>query len=847
MKKATLIIAGIFVISSIFAQRTNDKKSESGFVQCSEFHETKPLRELFPNSAEEEKTAFVEREIEDRDGNIPQQFPKTVEQDGPVYGNDPSTVQSNMGSIHNRAPLHSWAGQAATGFYPLDPSGAVGPNHYVQMINSTTFKIWNKTGTSLLTGTLGNLWSPATSNDGDPVVLYDKAADRFFLAQFGQSGNHIYIAISKTADPTGAWYTYTFTSPVFPDYLKFSVWQDGYYMCSNAQTRVFAFERAKMLIGDATAKSVYASYTQSGTSGFFCPLPADAGDGPLPAAGTKLPFFAYTDNAWGGTNTDAVKIWNTTVTWGTTPTMTATLNTTIPTAAFDASYNSSWNDVSQPGTTQMLDGIGGVCMFRAQYKVWSNYNSVVLNWAVKISSTQRSIKWVELRQNSSGTWSLYQEGIYAPDTDTRWMGSIAMDNNGGIALCYMKSNSSSIYPGLYYTGRKSCDPLGQMTIAETQVVAGTAPQTGVNRDGDYAETTLDPDGVTFWHTGMYMGAGGAQKTQVYSFVLPQCVASAPPVANFSASQTTVCAGQSVSFTDLSSNVPSHWSWTFAGGTPATDTTQFPTVVFSTPGTYAVTLTATNSFGSNTATQSSYITVNTAPATPTPTSNSPLCNGQTIDLFTPTVTGATYAWTGPLGYNISTQNPTRPAATALAGTYSVVVTVGGCPSLAGTVTVVVNPNPATPTVTAAGNTLTSSATAGNQWYLNGVVITGATSQTYTASQSGVYTVQVTVNGCTSALSNSITITGIEEYSQDNSFSIYPNPSHGIFTVTLHSDVKKTYTLKMVNALGQLVFVKSLTDITGDYSQPVDVSRFSKGVYMLVLTDDKHETVKKVIVY
>ena len=847
MKKATLIIAGIFVISSIFAQRTNDKKSESGFVQCSEFHETKPLRELFPNSAEEEKTAFVEREIEDRDGNIPQQFPKTVEHDGPVYGNDPTTIQSTMGSIHNRAPIHSWAGQAATGFFPLDPSGAVGPNHYVQMINATTFKVWNKTGTALLTGTLGNLWSPATANDGDPVVLYDKGADRWFMSQFGQTGNSIYIAISKTADPTGAWYTYTFTSPVFPDYLKFSVWQDGYYMCSNAQTRVFAFERAKMLIGDASAKSVYASYTQSPTSGFFCPMPADAGDGTLPPAGTKLPFFAYTDNGWGGSNTDAVKVWNTTVTWGTTPTMTATLNATLATAAFDASYNSSWNDVSQPGTTQMLDGIGGVCMFRAQYKVWSTYNSVVLNWAVKISSTQRSIKWVELRQNSSGTWSLYQEGIYTPDTDTRWMGSIAMDNNGGIALCYMKSNSSTIYPGLYYTGRKACDPLGQMTIAETQVVAGIASQTGgVNRDGDYSETWLDPDGVTFWHTGMYMGTGGAQKTQVYSFTLPQCIVSAPPVAAFSTSQTTICTSQSVSFTDLSSNLPTSWLWTFAGGTPATDTTQLPTVVYNSPGTYQVKLIATNSYGSGVDSVTNYITVNAAPPSPTATSNSPLCNGQTINLSTPTVAGATYTWTGPVNYSSTAQNATRPAAPALSGTYTITLTEGSCSST-GTVSVVVYANPAAPTITNSGNTLTSSATTGNQWYLNGVLISGATGRTYTSTQSGVYTDIVTVNGCSSTASNSITITGIAEYSEDNSLAIYPNPNEGAFTISLHSNVKRTFKVEIVNELGQLIFTQNLNDVYGDYTQPIDISRFGKGVYMFVLIDDKNESVKKVFVY
>jgi hypothetical protein len=139
-----------------------------------------------------------------------------------------------MGVIKGAQTRANWAGQTASGFRPYDPSGAVGPNHYVQMINSTTFKVYNKTtGAVTLTATLGNLWSPATANAGDPIVMYDKAADRWFLAQFGSGNNNIYIAISTTPDPTGSYYTYTFTSPQFPDYLKFGVWHDGYYMTSN--------------------------------------------------------------------------------------------------------------------------------------------------------------------------------------------------------------------------------------------------------------------------------------------------------------------------------------------------------------------------------------------------------------------------------------------------------------------------------------------------------------------------------------------------------------------------------------------------------------------------------------
>ncbi|MEI6489107.1 MAG: T9SS type A sorting domain-containing protein [Bacteroidota bacterium] len=939
MKKATLSVCALFAVSSLFAQRFKKHDNQPYSVTCSEFHITKPLWELFANNPLDQEKVFKRHIQEDRDGNVPQQFPFSAEKDGPAYGNDPSTVQHIMGTVENKAPIHSWAGQSASGMYPLDPTGAAGTNNYVQMINSTTFKIWSKTGTAQLTGTLGNLWSSATANDGDPIVMYDKAADRWFMSQFGQTGNKIYIAISTTNDPTGSWYTFTFTAPFFPDYLKFSTWGDGYYMTCNSNSagsapRVFVFERTKMLLGNAAARMVSNTYNPPyNSSWFFIPLTADVGDGTPPVAGTPCPIFSYSDNGWGGSFTDAVNVFNATVNWvPTTATLTITSAAAVTTAAFDATYNSNWDDVSQPGTSQKLDGIGGALMIRAQYKSFASYNAVTLCWGVQVSAStgQRGIKWCELRQTGT-TWAMYQQGIYAPTTDNYWMGSIAMDNNENIALCYLKSNATSTYPSLCYTGRKSCDALGTMTLAETVAKAGTGAQTSNNRDGDYAETWLDPDGVTFWHTGMYLGSGGSQQTQVYSFQIAPC-ASVPPVANFTISGTNHCAGQSVSFTDASTNTPTSWSWSFPGASTTTSTAQNPSIVYPTAGTYTVTLIASNSAGSNTHTTN--ITVNAIPATPTLTSNSPLCAGSTISFTTPTVSGATYAWTGPASFTSTTQNASRSSATtAMAGTYSLTVTVNGCTSSAGTVSVAITAAPTvanagpnqtvcpstatlagntatvgtgvwtlisgtgtittpssptsgvtglaiganvfqwtitnppctasssqvtitrtnssvpTPTITQAGATLSSSAAAGNQWYWNGNMITGATGQTFTPTVNGNYTVIVTVSGCTSTVSNTINITnaGISDLSAEQSLELYPNPNDGVFTVSFVANSKSNYKLEVVNALGQLVYKQSIKDVSGTYSQKIDITTYGKGVYLLLLVDDKNQTVKKVLVY
>lgn len=517
MKKSLFLVSGILAMSAICAQNTQST-GNAKVITCSEFHITKPLSELFAGNLTENGAIIKnKKESKDRENRFLRKYLYNST-DGVQYEESQTARQTSMGTRQNHAPLVNWMGMDGGGSYPPDPSGAAGPNNYIQIVNSTTVTVYSKTGTAQATGSLGSLWNPATGNAGDPIALYDKYADRWFLAQFSDSGNDIYIAISETGDPLGNFYTYTFTSPDFPDYLKFSIWADGYYMTSNSSPKVFCFERDKMLLGDANSRSVYDTYNPSNTGGFYCPLSGDA-DGQLPPAGTPCPFFAYTDNGWGGGSTDAIEILKMAVTWGATPTATISADAFVPLSSFDASSDPNWDDVIQPGTGDKLDGMGGVLTYRAPWRKWVGYNSVVLNFGVKISSTQRSIRWVELRQNQgSGVWSLYQEGTYTPDSHTRWLGSIAMDDNGSIALCYAKS-SSTISPSLCYTGRLAGDPLGTMTFAEETAISGSSAQTGVNRFGDYSQTSIDPDGITFWHTGEYI-LSGDPATRIYSFQLP---------------------------------------------------------------------------------------------------------------------------------------------------------------------------------------------------------------------------------------------------------------------------------------------------------------------------------------
>jgi len=745
-KKICLLI---YLLCLSFVGFSQSGKNKQGVIIATEFHITRPLSEIFAEHPVDESIEHKEGESEDREHRTPQRFPLAKEGD-PIYGNDPSVIQRESGTTPALPIKANWAGQIPAGsLRPYDPSGAVGLNHYIQMINSTTFKVYDKaTGTVLLTGTLGNLWSPAVANAGDPVVMYYRPANRWFLAQFG-SGNQIYIAVSQTSNPLGAWYTYTYISPLFPDYLKFGIWHDGYYMTSNQGTqKVFAFNRSEILAGTPGARSIYINYSPPTGSGFFCPLPADAADGTLPPTGTPCPILSYSDNGWGVGYSDAVNIYNMSVNWvPVIPTATITLAANVATAPFNANYNPSWDDCAQPGTAQKLDGIGGVLMYRSQWKSWTGYNTMVLNWAVEISATQRGIKWCELRQNqATGVWSMYQEGIYSPGTDTRWMGSIAMNDAGAIGMSYIRSNSTSMFPSLYYTGRQPCDPLGTMTIAETLVAAGVCSQSSINRIGDYSHMTVDPsDGITFWATSEYMGGVAstynAASTRIFSFPIAPCAASAGVSIAITNGSNPSCAGQNITFTatPINGGTTPIYQWLVNGATAGTNspTLNITTLTTGQIVTCAMTSNLPGVIGSPANSNSLTITINPLPAVGTTATATTLCAGASTTI---TGTGAnTYTWNpGALSGTSITVSPSSTTTYTVTGT----TTATGCTNVS-TRLITINALPAvgttaTATTLCAGASTTLTGTGANTYTWNPGALSG-TSITVSPSSTTTYTV------------------------------------------------------------------------------------------------------------
>ncbi len=856
MKTFTLFLSGFFLSAGVFSQAISPAdQTIPTVITCTDFHITKPLTELAKEHPFKFKKDKDKEEGDDRSLRPAQTFVYSPA-DGPQYGEDPSVRQTEMGTrtLANKAPIKNWQGQTSN-YRPSDPSGAAGPNHYVQCINSSPVKVFNKsTGANMLTVNLGTLWTPDVANEGDPIVMYDRYADRWFIAQFGSPAK-VYIAISTTNDPTGSYYTYTFTSSQFPDYLKFSIWADGYYMTSNQGGRMYCFERDQMLLGNLSSRAVTATFSTGSTSGFYCPLSADA-DGGLPTVGTPCPFFAYSENAWGGGAIDGVKIWNMAVTWGATPTAVITAQPTIVTSAFDASYNSSWNDVSQQGTTGKLDGIGGVATYRAQYRKWTGYNTVLLNWGVKISSTQRSIRWVELRQ-TGGTWALYQEGTYTPDIHTRWIGSIAMDDNGSIGMAYNKS-SSSMYPSIGYTGRLATDPLGQMTFAETMAITGTGSETSANRYGDYSHLSLDPDGLTFWHTAEYTTTS-ATTTRVFSFQLATTTNAVVAVASNDA-DNVICAGQSVTFTATPTNggTAPTYDWCVNGVSTGVTTVTYTTSTLAAGSVVTCVMTSNlpGVVGSPYTSPAITITYSAAPAISIAAASTTICAGTTGTLTATITSGGTsptYQWKVN-DVNVGTSSPTYASSTFVTGDVVKCVYTSTCGTsstiTSSSVTMTVVALPATPTITNSGTLFTSSSATGNQWYLNGLAIIGATGQTYTATANGNYTVVVSSGACNSATSAISTMTGLginEVTNIGTHFYIYPNPSNGYFNLVFTSTDLMEYTVRLRNELGQIVFEEKLEKFDGTYTKSFDVTTYGKGQYFLTMTNAKNEKFEKVIVF
>jgi hypothetical protein len=510
MKNSLLVLLFIWIGSQIFAQESPNNESEESkhkpvFVgKAKNFYTTPPLTEIaipVQNNRDDGKPSVVKNIFFNHEVVNPNPKP---------YGVDPA-MQTRGFSHRFPETLQSWDGMNSF-LYPPDPTGAAGPNHYVQMVN-TEYQIFDKEGNSLfgpvLLGTL-----LGGQNAGDPIALYDKDADRWFLSQFSFS-NSIFIAISQTPDPLGEYFVYEFEMDDFPDYPKYAIWRDGYYFTANKfeGNRCYALERDKMLAGDPDAAIQGFNLPQLNEGFFFGVLPTHA-EAALPAEGTPNYFVYMQDDNWPGVSQDHIKVWELSIDWDNPDNSNMSNPIEIPCQPFNTTYS----DIKQPNTTMELDAFNGFLMYMTNYRDFGTHKSIVLNFSVQASGPNNvGIRWMELRKYGDEDWIIYQEGTYAPNDENRWMGSIHMDYQGNIALAYQVAGEET-YLSLRATGRYASDPPGEMTLEEMELATGTYSQTVSNRNGDYSHLTIDPsDDYTFWFTGQYLANVSERKTKIVSF------------------------------------------------------------------------------------------------------------------------------------------------------------------------------------------------------------------------------------------------------------------------------------------------------------------------------------------
>jgi hypothetical protein len=471
---------------------------------------------------------------------------------GPAQ-NVPSGVRAPSAGVAFAGLSHDLVvtgGQAGAG-WPPDTNGDVGKNFYVETVN-TAAAFYNKAGVQQAAFTLNSLWSGAgtgtpcdTIHNGDPVALYDSLADRFFITDFSwsnlQDGPYYEcVAVAKTSNPlTGGWWFYAILAsdaghPWLSDYPKMGIWPDGLYIsynmfdCTNAtcststymEPRVQALPRTVLEAGGVPT----ILNADVGSTAYFTLVPSNMrGPTGSPPAGREnlLVSESGTLFAW--------EVWKFHADF-----VTPGLSTlTGPTTVSQTSYSVAPTTV--PTSANSLDTLRERVMMQNQYTNFSGTESLWVNHTVRAgaSTTPAGIQWAQINVNG-GTINTtpVQQQLFGDTSGTtsngtnRWMGSLAVDKSGNMALGYSAvTNATPTFgnPSIRYTGRLAGDALGTLQGEATMITGGGSQGAGscsggtCIRWGDYSAMTLDPDGCTFWYTNEYYATtGGNWQTRIGS-------------------------------------------------------------------------------------------------------------------------------------------------------------------------------------------------------------------------------------------------------------------------------------------------------------------------------------------
>jgi Carboxypeptidase regulatory-like domain/FG-GAP-like repeat len=453
--------------------------------------------------------------------------------------------------------------QGFSNITPPDTNGDVGPNHYVSSVN-LVLKMFNKSGavvagpikTSLLFASLPANDPCRTNDSGDPIVLYDSLADRWHVSQFAlPSGNLTYqcVAVSVTGDPTGSYYVWSYGYPIqaFNDYPKVGVWTDAYHMTFNQfgitggylGVGILSQDRAKALAGDPTAGAVYVNIgaLDQNTGGT---LPGDIDGFVAPPVGMAEVIGEYRADEFGDP-VDGVRMYKWVPNFLNPGNSTLTILGDVALARFDGRQPPGANEIEVLGAApnQYLDSLADRSMHRFAYRNFGTtanpINSYVGNFSVNVSGVpptsadtyQTGIRWFEMRRTNDA-FSVFDQGTHnlTPGNGAtglnNWMGSIAQDNRGDIALGFSQAGTTQL-ADIKIAGRtNNVQNSGTLNEGETLFYPAGGKQLSTRgRWGDYSAMSVDPsDDCTFWYTQEYYAADSTAgwSTRVGKFRYPQC-------------------------------------------------------------------------------------------------------------------------------------------------------------------------------------------------------------------------------------------------------------------------------------------------------------------------------------
>ena len=625
----------------------------------------------------------------------------------------------------------NFSGIGANGSAPPDNDGAIGPTQYVELVN-TELAVYSKAGAVLLAPeATSTLWSGfgggcQTNNDGDGTVVFDAIAQRWVIQQFSVSTTPYLecIAVSTSADATGSWNRYSFhATNDFPDYPKLGVWADGYYISYNLfnaagtaglGTLLCGYDRSQMILGAPATQQCFNATTAPEKT--F--LPASIDGSTPPPAGEAEWFVGLSP-----TTANALAYYRLHVDFSNPTNSSLSAAPDLGVNAFSEACGGG-TCIPQASTSTRLDSLGDRLMYRLAYRNFGDHEAMVVTHSVTAGSSVGA-RWYELRPSGTSL-TVFQQGTYAPDSNYRWMGSIALDQAGDMGLGYSVS-SASLRPGLRYTGRLATDPAGSMPQGESTIFTGAGSQnSNLTRWGDYSEMTVDPvDGCTFWYVNEYLPNTGSFNwaTRIGSFRFPSCGGTQANDFSIAANPGTVTVTQGGSGTStISTAVTSGAAQSVslsASGLPGGATAGFnpPSVTAGGSSTLTLTTSSTTPAGSYPITVTGTGTTATHTTTVTLTVNGTVTNDFSISASPSTVTvtqggaGTTTvstAVTSGSAQSVSLSASGLPAGTT-AGFNPASVTAGGSSTLTLTTSGSTPAGNSTVTITGTGSSATHTTT------------------------------------------------------------------------------------------------------------------------------------------